>query len=375
MREFIKNLFNSFMKISLNIKFTDGPSGGGNRFAVALRDYLTGEGVAVVNDLKDNDIDVIFHIVPFPFLMKAGSYSFLDAYIYKLKKPGTVIIHRINECDERKKTHYMNRMLIRIAKYSDAIVFIASWLKPLLEKQGLDTAKPNKVILQGADSKVFNLNNKVFWDRTRKLRIVTHHWGDNYLKGHDFYRRLDELLDDSKFSDKFEFTYIGNYPKNLVYKNTSLVGQLNGLELAAELKRNDVYLTASRNEPAGMHHIEGALCGLPILYLDSGALKEYCQDYGLEFNQNDFSAKLLEIYDNYEVYREKIKKYQRTAEATSRDYYDFITQVYREKSEKNSGRRISRIAVFEVYNIFYKIHWWLKSKWSAIKNKFFKQFS
>ncbi|HTX87244.1 MAG TPA: hypothetical protein VMC41_04250 [Candidatus Nanoarchaeia archaeon] len=362
------------MKISLNIKFAAGPSGGGNQFALSLRDYLSAQGVTVVTDLIDKDIDVIFHIVPFPFLMKAGSYTFLDAYLYKLKKPDTVIIHRVNECDERKGTRYLNRMLIRVAKYSDALVFIASWLKPLLEKQGLDTAKPNKVILQGADSKIFNLIGKEFWDRTRKLRIVTHHWSDNYLKGHDFYHRLDDLLSDPAFGAKFEFTYIGNYPKNLVYKNTRLIKPLSGLELAAELKRNDVYLTASRHEPAGMHHIEGALCGLPILYLDSGALKEYCQDFGLEFNQENFPAKLLEMYDNFEIYEEKIKKYRRTAEAASADYYEFIKNVYAAKSAKNSRPDNFKIAIFSIYRIFYRAYWRIRSCWALLKNKFLKIF-
>ena len=31
------------------------------------------------------------------------------------------------------------------------------------------------------------------------------------------------------------------------------------------------------------HHMEGALCGLPILYKDSGAASEYCNDFGISF--------------------------------------------------------------------------------------------
>jgi hypothetical protein len=358
-----------FMKISLNIKFTDGPSGGGNRFAINLRNYLLGRGVVVVNDLRDNDIDVILHIVPFPFLMKAGAYSFLDAYIYKLKNPSTVIVHRINECDERKETTYLNKMLVQVAKYSDAIVFIAGWLKPLFQKQGLDLNKPNAVILQGADSEVFNLDGKIFWDRKRKLRLVTHHWSDNYLKGHDFYHRLDDLLADPKYGEKFEFVYIGNYPKELTYRNTKLIKPLTGKELARELKSSDVYITATRNEPAGMHHIEGALCGLPVLYFDSGALKEYCQDYGLEFNRDNFEEKLLEMHDNYEVYLEKIKKYKRTAEATAEDYYKFIIDVCKGMSAASKRKNISKIIIFEIYNSFYKFYWQTKKVLSVLRNK------
>ena len=50
------------------------------------------------------------------------------------------------------------------------------------------------------------------------------------------------------------------------------------------LSKNHVYLTASINEPAGMHHIEGALSGLPIIYRNSGAIPEYCSDFGVSFH-------------------------------------------------------------------------------------------
>jgi hypothetical protein len=239
------------MKISLNTKFNEGPSGGGMKFAILLRDYLIKKGIKVINDLESDDIDVVFHITPFPFLMKkSSSYSFLDAYSYKLKHPKTVIIHRINECDERKGTNYMNKLLIKTAKYSDVLIFIASWLKPLLEKQGLDTSKPNKIILHGGDNKIYNIDGKNFWNGKNKLKIVTHHWGGHFMKGHDFYQRLDSLLSEPKFFDKFEFTYIGNYPKELKYKNTRFIESLSGEMLAGELKKHDVYITASRNEPA-----------------------------------------------------------------------------------------------------------------------------
>ena len=33
-----------------------------------------------------------------------------------------------------------------------------------------------------------------------------------------------------------------------------------------------------------MHHIEGALCGLPILFRNSGSLPEYCKKYGVSFD-------------------------------------------------------------------------------------------
>lgn len=346
------------MKISINSKFFQGPYGGGMQFANYFKGFLEGKGIKVVNNLKDHDIDVIFHVNPFSFLRKSASYSFLDAYAYKLEHPKTIIIQRINECDERKGTKYVNKLLIEASKYSDAIIFIASWLKPLLEKAGLNKEKKSTIILHGSDNRIFNTDNKEFWDKKRKMRIVTHHWGGHYLKGHDFYKRLDNLLNKKEFFDKFEFTYIGNYPKDLIYKNTKIISPLAGKELVAELKKHDVYITASRNEPAGMHHVEGALCGLPLLYIDSGSLSEYCRDYGLEFDKDNFEKKLLEMYYNYDIYLEKIKRYDRTADKMSEKYLQFINETYKEK-EKFEIKDTSKIKIllFKLYLKFYHGFW------------------
>ena len=49
----------------------------------------------------------------------------------------------------------------------------------------------------------------------QKVKLVTHHWSSNWNKGFDTYKRIDELINDEYWSNKIEFTYIGNVPKNL----------------------------------------------------------------------------------------------------------------------------------------------------------------
>lgn len=319
------------MKVSLNSKFVEGPSGGGMQFAKYLKKFLSEHGVLVVNDLRDDDIDIILHVTPFPYLMSLASYSYHEAYAYKIEHPNTIIIQRINECDERKRTDYMNGLLIDASKYSDYVVYISSWLKYLLEKSGMNKDMPSSVILNGADNAVFNTRNKIFWNGKDKLRIVTHHWGGNFMKGHDIYKKLDELLSNKSYSEKFEFTFIGNYPKDIRYKNTRLIPPLSGLALAEELKRHHVYLTATRNEPAGMHHIEGALCGLPVLYINSGALPEYCSGFGIEFDENDFEKKMIQMNNEYNYWSDKVPAYSRTSEYMCGEFYELFLRLYENK--------------------------------------------
>ena len=83
---------------------------------------------------------------------------------------------------------------------------------------------------------------------------------------------LDNLLGKKDLKEKFSFTYIGNLPKNYNFKNSVLKHPLFGSELAEELKNFDLYITGSLNEPSGNHQIEASLCGLTVLYLDSGGI-------------------------------------------------------------------------------------------------------
>lgn len=350
------------MKISINSKFQEKVQGGGMKFAKDLRSYFIKQGATVVNGLKDSDIDLIINIVPFPFLMRFPAYSFLEAYVYKLKHPRTVIAMGIHENDERKGTRHMNKLLIKASKYSDALVFVASWLKPLLVNQGLDTNKPNKVILHGGNAEIFNTKGKVFWDHKRKLRLITHHWGGSYMKGHDIYQRLDALLDKPEYAAKFEFTYSGDYPKNLTYKNTRLLKFYGYDDMARELKNADVYLMASRNEPAGMSHIEGALCGDPVMYIDSGSLKEYNEGYGLEFTPENFEEKLWEMYNNFDKYRDMVLKYDRTAEKMAAEHWAFYSQLYRDRDKYAIKSSWLKVVWFSVYAKLYHIFWIFKRR-------------
>ena len=96
----------------------------------------------------------------------------------------------------------------------------------------------------------------------KKLKIVTHHWGSNWNKGFDVYKKLDDLLVDDYWGKLIDFKYIGNLPEGFKFKNAEYVPPLSGIKLAEELKSNHIYITGSLNEPSGNHHIESSQCGL-----------------------------------------------------------------------------------------------------------------
>ena len=131
------------------------------------------------------------------------------------------------------------------------------------------------------------------------------------------------------------------------------------MELADELKKHHIYVTASVNEPSGNHHIEAAQCGLPILYLDSGGIPEYCEGYGVSFS-NDFEDKLKTIIDNYDFYKEKLKVYPFNSEKMCHEFF----QVFQDLVDKQD--KIKTKLSFTSYVIL------LRNKLSKFtrKNKF-----
>ena len=318
------------MKISIGTNIKDGPWGGGNLFAINLKLYLEDKGYEVINSLEDDDIDLILLTEPRK-TSESSAFTHIDVrnYIDYIKKD-TLVVHRVNECDERKGTNYVNKYLISANKYADQTVFVSKWLKDLYLSQGLKKEN-NEVIYAGANSTIFNNTGYKVWDTNSKLQIVSHHWGANWNKGFEIYSKLDQMLDRDDFKSKIGFNYIGNLPKNFTFKNVNHINPLSGEALAEEIKKSHIYITASLNEPSGNHHIEAAQCGLPILYIDSGGIPEYCNGFGILFNEENFENKLEEIIRNYNSLFPKMKNYPFNSDLMCQDYENLFLKLISNK--------------------------------------------
>ena len=311
------------MKVSIGAKVFDGPWGGGNLFVKNLSKTLKSKGHEVVYDLNDNDLDIILLTDP---RKKSESSKFTHKEIKKYKEKqnnDVIVVHRINECDERKQTRGVNKFYIKANKIADHTIFVSQWLKDIYIKSGF-SSEENSVIMAGADSTVFNSEGIIGFNKKEKLKIVTHHWSNNWNKGFNIYEKLDNLLEELEWSEKFEFTYIGNLPKNFNFKNSKILLPLEGVDLAKELKNHHLYLTASLNEPSGNHHIEAAQCGLPILFINSGGIPEYCEGFGLGFEEENFNDKLKEITKDYDFYKNQMKNYKFNAEKMSCEFINLF---------------------------------------------------
>ena len=328
------------MKISFGLKIKDAPWGGGNQFITNISGYFKGKNYEIVNHLNDNDIDIIVLMDP-RYNSSSSTFNHFNIYKY-LQNVNTnaIVVHRVNECDERKGTDYVNKNLADANQFADHTVFISNWLKDNLSHY--KNFKNSSVILNGANKNIFNCSN--FDDKIEnKLKIVTHHWSTHRNKGFEIYNHLDDLLNDKRFSEKVSFTFIGNLPKNFKFKNTNYIDPKNGLELANLIKSHDVYLTGSINEPGGNHQNEGLNCGLPVLYLDSGCMSEYCKGYGIVYLKNSLKEKIYKIKEEYGNFRDNLKSYPYNSDLMCKNYEKLFMKLIKNKNEIINNRKLPNI--------------------------------
>ena len=329
------------MKLAIGFHTTSGPWGGGNRFVKSLTESLTTFGHAVFETLDEPDLDLILVMDP---RWRHPNVTFTTGAVLRYlmtHNPNAIVVHRINECDERKNGKGMNNKL-RMANYcADHTVFVGGWLREL----DLWDRRANafgSVITNGADTRIFNAVGQQPWDGNGTLKLVTHHWGSHWMKGFDVYTRLDEMLGTPGWQGRLEFSYIGNLPEGFSFKNARHIAPLDGQALADELRRHHGYVTGSINEPGGNHQNEGALCGLPLLYRRSGCLPEYCEGYGIGFEVDEFETALAHYMNTYASLLPRMAKYPHTAFHTTRAYRELFDRLLEKREEIVGARRLWR---------------------------------
>ncbi|MBI4765595.1 MAG: glycosyltransferase family 4 protein [Deltaproteobacteria bacterium] len=249
-------------RVAFNMHPTDGPWGGSSIFVLQLAAFLKWRGFEVTFQLKEG-VDLIVLIDPRDDLQKK-SFGLPEILNHKDRYPDTKIIHRINECDQRKGTKFMDTLLAEANRVADYTVFISAWLRDYHTGRWFDPSRSHRVIYNGADPKIFHpIGNKPYAGKS-PFRVVTHHWSDNPMKGFPVYQQVDELIHGGELPDT-ELWVIGRWPASIHWKSAKTFSATHGLALAEKLRSCHAYLTASLWEPCGMHHVEGAQCGLPLI--------------------------------------------------------------------------------------------------------------
>jgi len=288
--------------VFFNMRPAKGPWGGSSAFVESQSELLKHRGYEVSYKLAKK-VDLIVMIDPRKGEMKP--YSLRELVEYKKMHPDTVIIQRINECDQRKNTDFIDELLKNANAIADHTVFISKWLLDYHANKWFDCNLPHSVIYNGANPVYFHPIGCASYNTDSVFKIVTHHWSHNMLKGFDIYKEVDDLISNGKLPN-VELTIIGNWPQEIHWKSAKTFPPIQGYELADKLREYHAYITASRWEPCGMHHVEGAQCGLPLLYHeDGGAIVEMGIKYGIGF-RDDVESAIKRMIAEYGQYKRKV---------------------------------------------------------------------
>jgi glycosyltransferase involved in cell wall biosynthesis len=259
---------------------------------IALEGALRRRGHRVArNDGAGADVHVI------------QSVWFDRAAFDRTREPGSVVLHRVDGPirlyrgdDEASDAlcYAINREI------ADATVMQSGWSLEKTYDLGFQPVRP-VLMWNACDPGIFNREGRAPFDRARKTRLISTSWSDNPRKGRDTYQWLDEHLD----WGRYEYTFVGRIRET--FRNIRTMEPVDSETLAGLLKRHDIFITASRNDPCSNALVEALSCGLPAVYFDDGGHPELVEFGGLGFRAaEEIPGRLDRVADRYESFQDNI---------------------------------------------------------------------
>lgn len=306
-------------KIHIFYDFKTEPYGGGNQFLTLLRKIFSSV------DIYENNwraADILFF----------NSIDYLEKFIQlKRKTPEKIFLLRLDNV----MSHYrgakwrgLDAFLVKTAnELADGIIFQSHWSRKEFIKLGFNQSKPHTVIYNNVDNSIFNSEEKTAFN-PKMVKLIAASWSDNWLKGFNFYKYLDENLDKNKYS----FTFVGRSPVEL--KNTLMIPPVSSEKLAELLKRHDIFISGVTKDACSNAILEALACRLPIVAYNGCSNPELVKNSGELFSDNkELMEKIEQISHNYAHYQNNITSLDSTV--TAQTYMDFANSCHA------SGKSIS----------------------------------
>ena len=256
--------------VALFHEFAPPPYGGGNQFLLALKGELEHRGLRV-------EVNRISGATP---ACLVNSFNFDFRRLGRFNRPDCRLVHRVDGPIGVYRG-FDDGTDARIATINAelAAATIAQSKFSLEAHRNLGIELRNPVVVHNAvDPAIFYLPKRREAVSARKVRLIATSWSDNPNKGGETLAWLDRNLDRSRF----ELTLLGRFP--VAFEHARVLEPLPSEAVASELRRHDLYIAASRNDPCSNALLEALACGLPAAYLDSGGHPELVGDAGLPFS-------------------------------------------------------------------------------------------
>jgi glycosyltransferase involved in cell wall biosynthesis len=269
------------------------PAGGGHQFLRALTRELEGRGLEVEhNRISRGTGTCLFN-----------SFNFDFTRLRRFSRPGCRLVHRVDGPvgAYRGYDDGTDRRIVELNReLADATILQSRFSLEKHLELGLEL-RETTVVPNAVDPAIFHPPEERELLAGRKARVIVSSWSVNPRKGADTFAWLDRNLD----RERFELTYLGQAPVGFEWIRA--IGPLASDEVAAELRRHDVYVAASRDDPCSNALLEALACGLPAAYLESGGHPELVGAGGLPFRADEELPGVLErLVADLDAYRAAI---------------------------------------------------------------------
>jgi len=256
------------------------PGGGGHQFVRALIAELEGRGLVVeLNRISGGTPACLFNSFNFDF-RRLHRFAREDCRLVH-RVDGPIGVYRGSDDGTDARIAAVNAEL--------AVATIVQSQFSLDAHRRLGFALRGSVVVHNApDPAIFHPPAARELLAGRKLRLIGVSWSDNPNKGSDVFSWLDRNLD----RERFEVTFAGRTQERFAWIRT--LDAIPSRSLAEELRRHDVFVAASRNDPCSNALLEALACGLPAVYRDSGGHPELVGEAGLPFTEPDELPEVLD---------------------------------------------------------------------------------
>lgn len=277
-------------------EFHKPPYGGGNQFLLALKEQFESLGLRVgANRVGKNTKACLFNSFNFDFgRLRRAARTQKVRLVHRVDGP--IGVYRGADDGTDRRIWTINHEL------AEATIFQSQYSLQKHLELGFEFRNPT-VIPNSVNPQIFHKLGRVAPPAgTRKVRIIASSWSDNPRKGGPVYKWLEEHLD----WDRYEFTFVGRSP--VEFQKIRHVPACPSQELAGLLRKHDIYLTASQDDPCSNALIEALACGLPAVFLESGGHPELVGAAGAAFStQEEALLAIDKIAANYSRFQGQIK--------------------------------------------------------------------
>jgi glycosyltransferase involved in cell wall biosynthesis len=271
---------NGAADLSLFHEFAPPPTGGGHQFLRALVAELEARGVTVeLNTISSGTTACLLNSFNFDF-RRLRRFARDDVrFVHRVDGPiGT---YRGFDDGTDARIAELNAIL------ADATIVQSRYSLEAHRALGIELVEPH-LITNAVDPAVFHPPATREPLAGRRVRVVASSWSDNPNKGADVLGWLDRNLD----LERYELTFAGRTDE--AFDRIRVLGPITTEPLAAELRRSDVYLAPSRNDPCSNALLEALASGLPAVFRASGGHPELVGEAGIPFDEPDEVADALD---------------------------------------------------------------------------------